>query len=352
MVFGSVTLRANNKKGSVMWDKSIKFAGGITCALLAFTQASLAEGKAETFEQFLEGLKKEASEKGLPENILETSLEGLSAPLPGVMKRLETQPESTFSFKKYFGSMVSDHRVSKGQKNYLANRDELLEKSAKYGIPAETIVAMWGVETAYGNYTGGYDIVPSLASLAYASHRKTFFRKELFDALKIVAEGHKPAADMTGSWAGAMGQCQFMPSSFLMYARDGNGDGKKDIWSTLPDVFASAANYLKSHGWKKDQKWGERVTLTQYLPGDLELSKRGVSQWLTTEEWKEMGIAPKAGMLPKGTKARLFLPEGPSGRAWLTYHNFSVIMRWNNSSYFAVSALSLSDEIAKAEKGV
>ncbi len=333
-----------------MWGKSVKYVGGVTCSLFTLMQISHAYPKLGSFEDFLTELKTEAASKGLPTDVLETSLEGLTAPLPDVMKRLETQPESTFSFKKYFGSMVSDHRVKKGQKNYMANRDELMEKSEKYGIPAETIVAMWGVETAYGNYTGGYDIVPSLATLAYASHRKKFFRKELFDALKIVSEGHKPASDMTGSWAGAMGQCQFMPSSFLMYARDGNGDGKKDIWSTLPDVFASAANYLKSHGWKSDEKWGERVTLTKYLPGDLDLSKRGLSQWMSVEEWEALGVAPKVGKLPKGTKARLFLPEGPSGRAWLTYHNFGVIMRWNNSSYFAVSALSLSDEIAKAEK--
>lgn len=335
-----------------MLGKSIKFMAGTTCGLLSFMQLALANEGGESFDAFLKGLKVEAATKGLPTKVLDDALSQLTEPMPDVMKRLNTQPESTFSFEKYFASMVSDHRVAKGKENFLANKAELLEKSKTYGVPAETIVAMWGVETAYGNYTGGFDIIPSLATLAYASHRKEFFRKELFDALKIVSEGHKSASDMTGSWAGAMGQCQFMPSSFLMYAKDGNGDGRKDIWSTLPDVFASAANYLSRHGWKMEEKWGERVTLSKFLPADLKLSKRGLSEWKSIEDWQALGVLPKHGKFTKGQKARLFLPEGPSGRAWLTYHNFSVIMRWNNSSYFAVSALSLSDEIGKVEKGI
>ena len=302
---------------------------------------------AESYDDFIIGLEKEMVEKGLDPQILRNALGDMPAPNKKVLQKLVKQPESTFSFQKYFSRMVSQPRTAKGRERYQKHQTELQEISKKYGIPAETIVALWGVETYYGKYTGGFQVIPSLVTVAYDSHRKDFFRRELFHALKIIQDGHVTADGFKGSWAGATGQCQFMPSSFMSYAVDGDGDGKKDIWTTEKDVFASAANYLKRHGWDASQKWGQRVVLSKILP-PIKFSKRDLSDKKTVAEWQQLGVnAAQGGYEDTSRLARLFLPEGPSGKAYLVYNNFEVIMKWNRSSYFAFSVLMLSDAIAK-----
>ena len=309
-------------------------------ALLPFTAA------AETFEEFIVGLEKEMEEKGLDPQILKNALSENPQPNPKVLQKLVKQPEVTFSFQKYFSRMLSKSRVSKGRENFQKHKADLKIVSDKYGIPAETIVALWGIETYYGKYTGGFQVIPSLVTVAYDSHRKKFFRKELFHSLKIIQDGHVTADGFKGSWAGATGQCQFMPSSFMSYAVDGDNDGKKDIWTTEKDVFASAANYLKRHRWNKDEKWGQRVILGKVLP-PIKFSKRDLTEKKTVAEWQQLGIyAAKDGFEDTSRLARLFLPEGPTGKAYLVYNNFEVIMKWNRSSFFAFSVLMLSDAIA------
>lgn len=312
-------------------------------ALLLFTATT---AQAETFQQFISGLKEEAISKGISKNLVEEAFANVKEPKPKVSEKLKNQPESTFSFSAYTSRLASDKRASLGAQNYQQNQEELEKIANEYGVPATVLVALWGVESYFGKLPGKFQIIPSLTTLAYNSHRPQFFRKELMAALKIVEEGHTTLENLTGSWAGAMGQCQFMPSSFLHYAADGNADGKKDIWKTKADVFASSANYLKKHGWKKDELWGQRVILGKKLPA-IKLTGRGLSQEKPMEYWQSLGIYPakKGGFNNTPKTARLFLPEGPSKKAYLIHHNFNVIMRWNNASYFAFSVLTLADKI-------
>ncbi len=241
--------------------------------------------------------------------------------------------------------MISDARVAQGRRLYKEHRELLARTSEKYGVPAQFIVALWGIETSYGNNTGGFGVVPALATLAYDGRRSKFFRSELMNALKIQDEGHISNKNMKGSWAGAMGQNQFMPSSFHAFAVDGNGDGKRDIWTSLPDVFASTANYLSKSGWDADEKWGRRVKLPAGFSKDMASLKvkRDLSYW------KKSGVTLLNGQpipVVDGMKASIVAPDGLSGPAYLAYDNYRVIMRWNKSTYFATSVGLLADRIA------
>ena len=317
----------------------------ILAVLLLFTATT---SHAESFDQFISGLKKEAISAGISAELVEEAFANVKEPIPSVSKKLKNQPESKFSFTAYTDRLASDKRGILGAERYKENTAKLKEIEAEYGIPASTLVALWGIESYFGKLPGKFQIIPSLTTLAYNSHRRTFFRKELMAALKIVDQGHTTLPNLTGSWAGAMGQCQFMPTSFLYYAADGDGDGKKDIWQTKADVFASSANYLKKHGWKTGELWGQRVILGKKLPV-LKLTGRGLSENKPMEYWESLGIYPakKGGFEHAPQMARLFLPEGPSKKAYLVHHNFNVVMRWNNASYFAFSVLSLADKIEK-----
>ena len=234
-------------------------------------------------------------------------------------------------------------------KSKLKKHEELLRKiSSKYGVQSRYIVALWGIETDFGRITGGFPVISSLATLAYDGRRSKFFRKELLLALKIVDGGHILAKDMMGSWAGAMGQNQFMPSSFLNFAVDYNGDGKKDIWNTLPDVFASSANYLNLSGWDRELTWGREVIVTREINEELiSRSARKIDISKSLQEWSELGVL-KADMnsLPnRDLQAYLIYPDGDDGRKYLVYENFKVIMRWNRSLFFGISVGTLADMI-------
>jgi membrane-bound lytic murein transglycosylase B len=331
-------------------DKNMRlFPRTFFCAVLSATVLLSPSTNAESdpFRKFIDELATEVAAKGIDKDLFYRSFQGDFSPNQRAMELLKKQPESTFSFEKYSNSMVSPQRVSAGQQNFKTHRADLERIGKQYGVAPEVIVALWGVETFYGRWPGNHNIIRSLATLAYDSHRQAFFRRELMSAMQILHEGHITPEEMKGSWAGAMGQCQFMPSSFMAYAADGNGDGQKDIWRNPLDVFASTANYLKKSGWKTGDKWGERVVLTKILP-KMQISERGLSEPMSVAEWQKIGVKASRGTLPEGTrKARLFIPEGPSKRAFLVYDNFDVILRWNRSSYFAHSVLTLADEIAK-----
>ncbi len=298
------------------------------------------------FDTFLEQLRADVAAAGLSVSILDAGLGDNPQPLEHVQKKRTNQPESKFSFKRYHGSLVSDERIARGKKKMATYADDLNRAAAQSGVPAEVITALWGIETYYGKLTGGFEVIPALTTLVYESHRKEFFRKELFAVLQLVEEGHT-TPQATGSWAGAMGQCQFMPTSFINYAADGNGDGKKDIWHTEADVFASAGNYLKQHKWQTGQPIVQRVVLGEVLP-KLEYRARALTEGKTIAEWEELGVfAAKGGFaLPADTKAHLFIPEGPSGKVYLTYPNFDVIMRWNRSAFFAFAVAKLAENLA------
>ena len=217
---------------------------------------------AEDFNTWLDKLKTEAKRQGISQKTIDSSLIGIK-PIPRVIELDRKQPEFTLTFAEYLKRVVSDRRIRIGKSKLKEHKELLRQISSKYGVQSRYIVALWGIETDFGRITGGFPVISSLATLAYDGRRSKFFRKELLLALKIVDGGHILAKDMVGSWAGAMGQNQFMPSSFHAYAVDYDKDGSKDIWKTLPDVFASIANYLSKSGWQADQTWGRPVRLPE-----------------------------------------------------------------------------------------
>ena len=214
----------------------------------------------EDFNLWVQSFKQEARAKGISQRTLDQAFSNVT-PIPRVIELDRKQPEGKLTFAQYYDRVINKNRIAQGRRLYREHKTLLDQVSAQYGVQLQYIVALWGIETSYGNNTGGFGVVRSLATLAHDGRRSKFFRKELFNALKIIDEGHISAKAMQGSWAGAMGQNQFMPSSFHAYAVDGNGDGKRDIWKTLPDVFASTANYLAKSGWRGDERWGRRVVL-------------------------------------------------------------------------------------------
>jgi len=298
----------------------------------------------QDFSQWLSQLRDDAISRGISEQTVHAALTNIQ-PIQKVIKLDRKQPEGKLSFAQYKRRVISQARIDQGRRMLRENRQELEVVSSKYGVPPQYIVALWGIETSYGNNTGGFGVIPALATLAHDGRRSEFFRKELFKALKIIDEGHITLANMKGSWAGAMGQNQFMPSSFYAYAIDGNQDGRKDIWTSKPDVFASTANYLSKSGWKEDEKWGRKVVVPEGLPESyFDLKKpRPLS------EWKKLGLQTLSGHpIPVADfKASLIQMDGKGGPTYLVYDNFHVILKWNRSRYFALSVGTLADLIAQ-----
>lgn len=321
------------------------------CAVSVAPEAAYASRK-EDFAKFLQTIQVEMKAEGLNPELFKAAVGDDFTIDEKAIHKSQNQPESKMTFEKYTSSMLSEARVKKGRELYTQHQAKLKEISAKTGVSPEIIVALWGIESFYGKWAGKHHIARSLATLAFDSHRPDFFKRELFAAMRILQEGHIAPEDLTGSWAGAMGQCQFMPTSFLAYAADGDGDGKKNIWTNEADVFASAASYLKKHGWNKNQAWGQRVVLSKILP-KLKLSERGLTGHKTVAEWKKIGIVPARGgfRVAEGEKARLYIPNGPSKEAYLVYNNFDTVLDWNRSSFFAFSAHALADAIANNNGG-
>jgi len=311
------------------------FATGILTAVPAGAQT-------QAFGDWLAEFRSEAASRGFKPETLESALSGIT-PIPRVIELDRRQPEFTLTFRQYMDRVVPQARVEKGRKRLAENRALLEQMGKKYGVQPRFIVAFWGIETDFGRVTGGFPVVPALATLAHEGRRAAYFRKELFNALTIIDQGHISAKDMTGSWAGAMGQCQFMPSSFVNFAQDGDSDGRKDIWGTKADVFASAANYLGSSGWQDDQTWGRRVQLPAGFDpalADLKVRKR-------LSEWQRLGVRRADGSdLPtRDLMASVVFTEGPGSAAYAVYDNFNTILKWNRSIFFAVAVGSLADQL-------
>jgi membrane-bound lytic murein transglycosylase B len=304
---------------------------------------------AQDFSSWLKNFRMEAESQGISQSTLNAALSGVT-PISRVIELDRKQPEGTMTFAKYKDRVISQQRINTGRHLLRKHRGELEKAAAKYGVPPQVIVALWGIETSYGDNTGGFKVVDALATLAHDGRRSAFFRKELLNALKIIDAGHISAANMKGSWAGAMGQNQFMPSSFHAYAVDGNGDGKRDIWGSLPDVFSSTANYLSKSGWRADERWGRAVKIPASIRKATPKGKAGTKVKRSLSEWAAMGVTlPDGTPLPvvNGMKGAVVLPGGQAGPAYLVYDNYRVIMRWNNSTYFATSVGLLSDLIAQ-----
>lgn len=313
------------------------------CLLLAALCAPPALA-APDFQQWLGDLKAEALREGVSPAIVETSLSGLS-PIPRILELDQRQPEKTISFETYLSRSVTKARVKKARDRLHAHKALLDRVGRRYGVQPRFIVALWGMETDFGGNMGGFKVVDALATLAYDGRRSAFFRGELLKALRILDEGHVKPERMLGSWAGAMGQCQFMPSSFFKYAQDDDGDGRRDIWGTQADVFASAANYLSTVGWKADQNWGRAVRLPKGADSAAWAGLDKPAQPLSV--WSRRGLRSADGKpLPKAAlDAWLVQPDGPKGRSFLVYGNYRAIMDWNRSTYFATAVGILADHI-------
>jgi membrane-bound lytic murein transglycosylase B len=316
----------------------------ITALSLLGITATAAHAATQTFPEWLEGVRAEARERGLKPATISSALDGLT-PIPRVIELDRKQPEFTLTLQDYLSRVVNENRVKKGRRLLQENAALLKEVTSKYKVQPRFVVALWGIETDFGRLTGGFKVVPALATLAHDGRRSAYFRKELFNALKIIDQGHISADAMMGSWAGAMGQSQFMPSSFLNYAVDYNGDGRRDIWTTRADVFASAANYLASVGWRNDQTWGRQAK----LPAGFDAAMIGLKTQKSLSEWQALGVRRADGTdLPKrDLTASLVKPSKSDPRVYLVYDNYRAVLRWNRSDYFATAVGTLSDRISR-----
>jgi peptidoglycan lytic transglycosylase B len=296
----------------------------------------------EKFDKWLVDLKSEALAKGISEPIFNSAFKDVKL-LKRVVSLDRKQPEVTQTFQQYMAKRLPQELINKGRKKLAENRAALAEVSEKYGVQPRFIVALWGVETRFGTYTGGFSVINALTTLAYDARRADYFRKELLLALQILEEGHISIENMKGSWAGAMGQAQFMPSSFVNFAVDHDQDGRRDIWTTKPDVFASAANYLSKSGWKGDQTWGREVS----IPADLDPVLIDLKVKKLLSEWQALGVRKKdGGDLPtRQLAASLVQPKGGNGQTFIVYNNYRTILKWNRSTYFAMSVGLLADRL-------
>lgn len=321
--------------------KIIRFVLLILCCCWLIEAEVQAQEPAQSFSDWLVQLRADASAAGISKKTLDAALEGVKAPQKKVIARDKKQPEKTQSLADYVSTRVNGERINSGRLMLGRYSTWLGRIERQYGVQRRFIVALWGIESSYGRQTGKLPVIQSLVTLSYDGRRGEYFRKELIEALHIVDQGLIPLARMKGSWAGAMGQFQFMPTSYRHYAVDADGDGYIDIWGSVPDALASAANYLAKAGWKDDQTWGRRVR----LPKKFDESLAGLRTKLTLPRWQELGVRRLNGRaLPqRDLKASLILPDGRDGVAYLVYSNFRALRRWNRSNSFAVAVGTLAD---------
>ena len=300
---------------------------------------------AVSFETWREAFKAQALALGLASSTLDAAFTGVS-PLPQVLALDRRQSEYTRTFFDYLTAAVSPARIARGRELLKRHARLLADIGCRHGVPAELLVALWAMETDYGTQTGGFPVIAALATLAWDGRRRDFFTTELIEALRIVDSGQAAAADLTGSWAGAMGQPQFMPSTYRRYARDGDGDGRADIWHSVADALESAAQYLSAAGWKPDEGWGREVL----LPPDFPLSQARLGITKDSDEWDRLGVLGAAGEPLAGgkTPGSIVLPAGARGPAFLVLPNFQVIYAWNRSLYYALTVGYLSDRLRGA----
>ncbi len=325
----------------ILNSNKLKFFYIFIIFLNIFSNQSFAN---DNFKLFLNNFLKEKVSKIYNQNII-NDLKKNSYFIKRVVELDRSQPEFTLSLNQYLNKAVSPTRIKKAKKLYKDNYSLLKKIETHYKVQPRFIVALWGIETDFGRYTGSFKVIPSLLTLIYDGRRAKYFEKEFFYALDIIKGGHVSMNNMYGSWAGAMGQCQFMPSSFVKYAQDWNKDGKKDIWKTKSDVFASAANYLKNTGWNYNQTWGRKVYI------------KNVTKKIDENKKYKLSYLKKINLLNFNKKelpssditARIIFLKNEKDFGFLAYQNFDNILKWNRSNYFAIAVGSLSDYILYAK---
>ncbi|MGI2260154.1 lytic murein transglycosylase [Shewanella sp. GXUN23E] len=297
------------------------------------------------FDQCLQELQQKARTEGIDEIIISGTLGKLTM-VERVIELDRKQPEFTQTFAGYFNKRVTDWRVEQGRKLLKEHRPLLDKLTREYGVPPQYLVAFWGMETNFGGYKGKMPVLDSLATLACDHRRSSYFTQELMQALKLKQKYGFSNEQMVGSWAGAMGHTQFMPTAYASYAVDGDGDGKADLWNSTDDALSSAAHFLQQLGWQRNERWGREVV----LPGGFDYAHLTDGKTRSLKQWGELGLTQaNGGRLPAlDMQATLHLPAGAAGPAFLTYGNFDVMMRWNRSVFYALSVGHLADRIIGA----
>jgi membrane-bound lytic murein transglycosylase B len=321
--------------------KSVGAALGALLAATAPPPAAVAQSSAE-FRAFVEGLWPQAEKRRVSRATFDAAFRGVE-PDPEVLALSRRQPEFKQTIGEYVDKRVSETRVANGRAKLEEWGPVLGAIENFYGVDRYVVLAVWGMETNYGGFMGGHLVVRALATLACCSHRKAYFRAELLNALDVLQQGHIAPDKMVGSWAGAMGHTQFMPSSFKRYAADGSADGRRDIWTTIPDALASTANYLKEHRWRAGETWGYEVVLGEGF--DFRTNGRGTRR--TLANWQKLGVKRATDQpFPRPSDVgTLLLPAGTAGPAFLVLPNFGVIKRYNNADSYALAVGHLADRI-------
>ncbi|MGQ0580417.1 MAG: lytic murein transglycosylase [Reyranella sp.] len=314
-----------------------------TTALLSTPVFAPAFAQGGDFRDCLQGIKTEATRQGVPAAVADKAFQGLT-PDQKVIDLDGRQPEFSLTYGKYVGGTVSADRIVKGQQRMAQHRTLLDALQTEYGVPPQYIMAFWGVETNYGSYMGDFRVVRSVATLACMTKRTVFFSNETVQALRILNMNHMTSEQMRGSWAGAMGNMQFMPSTFTKWAVDRDGNGRIDIWNSLPDAFASASNFLRGIGFKPGLPSSEEVV----LPRGFALDQADASIEKPVRAWTAMGVKKAGGgALPASDEpASIILPAGFRGPAFILYPNFKAVMNWNRSTLYALSVGILARQIA------
>lgn len=311
-------------------------------ALPAAAVAGQARAASQGFAEFLAAMRTKARRAGVSDATLDRAFADVK-PNEKVLKRDRHQPEFTMTWAQYRNLLLTDKRISAGLAAMAQNRTLFRAVQARYRVSPGVISGIWGLESSFGTRTGDFHVVEALATLGWGSRRTRFFRAELLAALKILQHGDVTPAEMTGSYAGAMGQPQFMPTSYLRYAVDFEGTGRRNIWTSRPDVLASIANYLSRNGWRSGESWGQPVA----LPTNFQPAQTGREHRHPLKHWAAKGIRPIAGRWKAGTDTAtaLLLPDGVGGDAFLVYPNFTAIRRYNPSNFYALVVGLLGDSI-------
>lgn len=296
------------------------------------------------FAAWLDGVRLDALAEGISAPTVAAALAGIE-PLPVVIKADRHQPEFKTSLEDYLAARVTPARIRQGRALLRKHRRLLDRIARRYPVLPRYLVALWGIESDFGRHQGNIPVIQALATLAYDGRRSEYFRGELLDALRILDAGHITLDKLRGSWAGAMGQLQFMPSTFLHYAVDQSGDGRIDIFTDEADVLASAANYLAKSGWQRGRLWGREVR----LPKAFDRSLLGMEQRFSLKRWRQLGVRKADGgrLLRSEMEASLIQPEGKEGRAFLVYQNYRVLRTWNRSHSFALAVGLLADKLGR-----
>lgn len=291
----------------------------------------------------MQEIRQEAIHQGIRPDTVDAAFQGMDVPNWKVLNYDRTQPEKRITFQQYRNTRADSYRISLGKKELRKHQGLLSKIAQRYGVNECFIVSLWGLETSYGHFMGNFPVIHSLATLAYDGRRSALFRKELFLALHILNDKHVKLKYFKGEWAGASGHPQFLPSSWHDYAVDYDGDGYKDIWKSLPDAFASIANYLDKNGWRRDEPWAIPVAIPENFDKDL----MSLDVRKTIKQWERLGVSAQDGeQLPNNNyQASIIQPYG--GPVLMVFNNFNVIMNWNHSTYYAGTVGYMAEKICQ-----